>query len=88
MIELVERMHDSGMSYSQIAASLGISKGSIASAMRQHRPDRPVSDKRSDRWRVKQLLTAEWSCRDAAEIVGCNVRVAHEVFDEIWDIEK
>ena len=87
-VALVERLHRQGRTYSQIACNLGVGKGAISGLFRTRIKGETLASLDVLQWRIKQLLLSDYSCRDAAEICNCDVSVAYEVFDEIWEIEE
>lgn len=87
-VAMVEALLTRGLSYKQVAANLGITRNMVSSLVSHRIRPQATNEKQNARWRLKQLLTADYLCREAAEIVGCDVSLAHEVFDELWELSE
>ncbi|MEM9085330.1 MAG: hypothetical protein AAGB23_05355 [Pseudomonadota bacterium] len=85
-VALVERLHQQGRSYAQIACNFGVSKGAIASLFRNRITCQINPSTQGTRWRIRQLLTAGYTPSHIAEWINVPLSLALEVLDE-WESE-
>lgn len=84
-VAVVERLVNSGKSYSEIACAIGVSKGSIASLVANRIHPKPSAANETLRWRLRQLITAGFTPEEAADLINADVLIARDVFDEIYE---
>ena len=84
-IALIAKLRESGEPYSAIACKMGVTKAQVISVARNYGIGGSRGEHANEKWRVKQLLTAGYSSRDAARMIGCSPVIAQDVFDEIYD---